>query len=97
MNTGGITGGIQKNSLVENCSNNGYVLGTESVGGITGTNDYNNANIDKCFNSGKIEANSANPNNNSNVGGIIGLNVSSVSNCYNIGEIIQNNQVKRKK
>ena len=87
MNTGGIAGGIQKNSLVENCSNNGYVLGTESVGGITGTNAYYTS-IDACFNSGKIDANSDNQNNNSNVGGIIGLNLSSVSNCYNIGEII---------
>ena len=87
MNTGGIAGGIQKNSLVENCSNNGYVLGTESVGGIIGTNAYYTS-IDACFNSGKIDANSGNQNNNSNVGGIIGLNMSSVSNCYNIGEII---------
>lgn len=87
INTGGIAGAIQKNSLVENCSNSGYILGTESLGGILGTNDYN-SNVDKCFNSGKIEANVANQYNNSNVGGIIGINIASVSNCYNIGEIV---------
>ena len=86
-NTGGIVGTINNNIFVRNCSNIAKVTGKSTVGGIVGTTD-NNALVDRNFNNGNVEAYGGNvESNSSNVGGIIGLNNGTISNCYNTGTI----------
>ena len=85
-NTGGITGTIENNTFVRNCSNIAKVTGDNTVGGIVGNTD-NNALVERNFNNGNVEAYGGNEANSSNVGGIIGLNTGTISNCYNTGTI----------
>ena len=85
-NTGGITGSIENNTFVRNCSNIAKVTGDNTVGGIVGNTD-NNALVERNFNNGNVEAYGGNEANSSNVGGIIGLNTGTISNCYNTGTI----------
>ena len=54
--------------------------------GVVGCND-SSVEIDSCFNKWIVESIGQNEYGNSNVGGIIGLNLSTVSNCYNVGTI----------
>ncbi len=87
-NVGGIVGSILNNTLIQRCSNTGEVTGNSEVGGISGQIGYN-CETSQCLNRGKIEANGGNvESGNSNVGGIGGLNLATISNCYNSGTII---------
>ncbi len=70
--TGGIVG--QNNGSIKNCYYSGTVHG-DDAGGIAGSNK--NGSIENCYNIGTV-SNNGGP----NVGGIVGLNSSSVSNCY---------------
>jgi len=69
-----------ENCLSMNLDDTGYIKGKEYVGGIVGLN-YVMGDITSCVNKSKIiiEEN--------NGGGIAGLNNSSISNCYNNGNI----------
>ncbi len=60
--------------------NNGNVRGKNYVGGIVGLN-YIMGDINECFNNAKIIVIE------DNAGGIVGLNNSNISNCYNKGEV----------
>ena len=87
-NVGGIAGNLLNSTLIQNCSNSGKVTGESEVGGITGTGS-NDSKINQCFNKGIIESSGGNiESGNSNIGGIIGLNLVNVLNCYNAGTII---------
>ena len=54
--------------------------------GVVGYND-SSVEIDSCFNKGIVESIGQNEYGNSNVGGIIALNIATVSSCYNAGTI----------
>lgn len=58
----------------------GIVSGTEFVGGLVGLN-YLMGNITDSYNNGEVKATI------DNLGGIAGLNNSTISNCYNLGKI----------
>ncbi len=60
--------------------NTNMVKGKNYVGGIVGLN-YEMGDINECFNNGTIVVLE------DNCGGIVGLNSSNISNCYNIGKI----------
>lgn len=88
-NVGGIIGGIVNNTSVQNCSNTGKVTGDSEVGGIVGQTSADNCRISQNFNKGNVQATGDNiESGNSNVGGIVGLNLATISNCYNSGTII---------
>ena len=88
---GGITGAItHHDAKILNCYNEGKITGEAYVGGILGlqnAEDVENCEVDSCFNIGEVEAIGKNFSGNSNVGGIVGLNLISISNCYNVGTI----------
>lgn len=64
---------------VQSCSNSGAVSGSSYyVGGVVG--QIKNGTIESCTNSGTISGNSI-------VGGVVGSNSASVTNCYNIGSV----------
>lgn len=71
---------IEKSSNQILTSNTGKVIGKNYVGGIVGLN-YEMGDINECFNNGEIIVLE------DNCGGIVGLNGSNVSNCYNKGKI----------
>ena len=80
----GLFGQVIKGSRIENCYNEGDVIsniGTSSIGGIVG--NFNNSQISKCYNSGKIECEEA-----SSMGGIVGqMDSSTIDNSFNLGNI----------
>ncbi len=72
---------------VKNSFNEGTVISQQYVGGILGFTTANNV-VENCFNVGTIESKATET---MRPGGIVGAHPSqvvSVSNCYNIGEII---------
>ena len=77
--------------IVENCSNSGAVEGTGQavyayVGGIVGANSHTQSvmgSVSGCTNTGTVTASG----NNATAGGVVGLNVSTVSSCYNTGAV----------
>ena len=89
---GGIAGNIEDYATIKSCYNTGTVTGdcdgSLYVGGITGTmaqlNGQTNCEIEKCYNTGKVQAYKY-------VGGIIG-NIagqnSTLIKCYNKGSIL---------
>ncbi len=89
---GGICGGFMiqsnKEGTISNCINNGKITGNSSVGGIVGAN-WIGTTIKNCSNTAEIRGLSA-------VGGIVGqlgntengLQFSTVTECYNSGNII---------
>ena len=93
---GGIAG--QNAGTIESCANTGRIsalnsLSKNGVGGIAGRNGNNNTAVEQgiinnCYNTGTVGVAGQ-----SWVGGITGFrnNLSSVTNCYNIGEIISGN------
>lgn len=73
-----------ENCLSMNLLDNGYIKGKEYVGGIVGLN-YVMGDITSCVNKAKVIVEE------NNCGGIVGLNNSSISNCYNNGSIDASN------
>ena len=71
---GGIVGYTEFNGDVLNCSNSGTVTGGEAVGGVVGHNGVKRGTVSNCSNSGTVTG--------SGVGGIVGENVATVSDCY---------------
>ena len=81
---GGICG-RNTEGRIENCSNSGDVSGDVSgtnVGGVVGYNTSINisSTVENCHNIGEVSGNSY-------VGGVVGYNISSVTNCYNTGTV----------
>ncbi len=75
---GGIVAYIES-GIVENCSFDGLVVGTdEECGGVAGSSG---GTIKNCVNYGTVRANY------SFVGGIVGYNGGTVENCYNYGTV----------
>lgn len=85
---GGIIG-YGQNSLINNCSTqkNGYVLGSEQVGGIAGALSGNIADVIKAEGTIKVTTNASYVIGRKYVGGIVGENSSGVTleNCVNNG------------
>lgn len=84
---GGIVGYSQ--AQISKCTNmvlkeDGYIKGTEYVGGITGIN-YVMGNVENSSNSAKIIVTE------DNCGGVVGVNNANISNCYNRGNIDASN------
>lgn len=85
---GGILG--QRNScVITNCTNRGLISGNERVGGIVG--QYK-GQMTNCINYGTITG-------KSNVGGLIGycssLTGTTLSSCYNYGDIVYNGDLNK--
>lgn len=80
-NTGGISGVLYSNGLIENCYFSGKIIVSENYNSYTGglVGDQNGGTITKCYNEGFI--------NGSNVGGIVGIMDGVVSDCYNTGVV----------
>ncbi|MBQ9016436.1 MAG: hypothetical protein IJ109_10045 [Firmicutes bacterium] len=87
---GGITGECRGGQITSSL-NFGEVIGTSMVGGIAG--ECWGASIESCGNRGLIVSNGAGSFNNG-TGGIAGRSVSasSLSLCYNVGDIISSNE-----
>lgn len=71
---------IEKSNNQLLTENTNTIKGNNYVGGIVGLN-YEMGDINECFNNGTIIVAE------DNCGGIVGLNSSSISNCYNKGKI----------
>ena len=91
---GGIAGEIVNGGgTVKNCAFIGNVCGHDAVGGIAGV-IFQNGSIDGCYHIGNISA--IEEENTRDIGGIVGQlfagdhyeGVSTVKNCYNIGQVI---------
>lgn len=77
---GGITGTLESNSIMENCSNAANIIGYKNVGGITGYLSL--STIRNCYNMGHIIASGR------DVGGIVGIannDACFITNCLNRG------------
>ena len=94
---GGLVGYSQSN--IENSSSQnkengtGKVSGYNCVGGLVGLN-YSMGNISNSFNSSEINCFSISE--VKNIGGIVGQNNATISNCYNKGKIIIENNIVEK-
>ena len=73
---GGVVGSNSFSATVTNCYNTGKVSGSEYVGGVVGDN-HSSGTVENCYNIGEVSGNY--------VGGVVGYNISSVTNCYNTG------------
>ena len=83
-NTSGGVVGLNSGS-VENCYNTGAVnisgnISFGTSGGVVGRND--SGTVKNCYNTGNISGGVS--------GGVVGVNISSVTNCYNIGDVSGN-------
>lgn len=85
-NIGGIIGVNQ--GKIEKCNNKGDVQADNgySVGGIAGSSEAN-TQITRCENTGNILGNGKDPNTHSFVGGIVGMNMGTVTSSCNKGTI----------
>ena len=77
--SGGITG-YNYNGTILRCYNTGEVYGALDVGGIAGVSS-SGGEVRDCYNTGYIYGWNY-------IGGIVGSNGSSISGCYNTGEIL---------
>lgn len=79
---GGIVGSME-NGIIENCINNAFISGKESVGGIVGS-FYNglsqNSTVSKCTNNGDVSGVGS-------IGGIVGSSLCHIKDCTNTGHI----------
>ncbi len=83
-NVGGIVGGILAQTTIEQCANEGSVMGGANVGGIVGNVNASTCSIKNCWNTGFISGVAT-------TGGIVG-NLGAtipVANVYNYGENIE--------
>jgi len=84
--TGGIAGQTSKSSIL-NCCNSSNINGQLNVGGVVGVSAPQSL-IANCYNTGNVEGVTfMGENSGSSIGGIVGANVGTVSNCYNAGTI----------
>jgi len=84
--TGGIAGQTSKSSIL-NCGNISNINGQLNVGGVVGVSAPQSL-IANCYNTGNVEGVTfGDENSGSSIGGIVGANVGTVSNCYNAGTI----------
>ncbi len=90
MYVGGIVGALS-NSSVSNCSVDGYInvendetQNQSSVGGIVGRS-FTGSQVSSCSFSGVIQGSFH------HMGGIVGRNEGSISNCHNTGNLFQQN------
>lgn len=90
---GGITGILESNGIIENCSNSTNVnsknIGIESgdavCGGIVGQSSSGSQYIKGCVNKGKLEVSCNNF--DMHIGGIIGYSRNEIIDCYNLSNI----------
>lgn len=78
-NVGGIVGGLSKGTI-EHCAFHGTVKGYTTVGGIAGYSQ-SETTLTACFASGSVEAT------NSEAGGIVGRNYTTITHCYSNAEV----------
>lgn len=84
--TGGIAGQTSKSSIL-NCGNISNINGQLNVGGVVGVSAPQSL-IANCYNTGNLEGFTfMGENSGSSMGGIVGTNVGTVTNCYNAGTI----------
>lgn len=80
---GGISGGVEDNTMMANCYNIGYVTSFRGyAGGILGRSYVDNSVvINKCYNIGKVSCPSE------NTGGIAGESTATISDCFYLDNI----------
>lgn len=92
--TGGIAGVVNSTRavpvLVQNSANVVNLEASSRFGGIVGATYRENSGcglvtIDACFNTGNLY--NADANGRTHIGGIVGLDMGVISNCYNMGDI----------
>lgn len=86
----GIIAGVNRGEIIGCITTDSEVYGNRAVGGIVGTNS-SGGQIIECGNRSKIYEN-GNSQNGMYFGGIAGINNSSISNCYNQGDV-NNNEI----
>ncbi len=99
---GGVTGEEGSNNVIKNCKNLGNIESDGVVGGIVGKANWagfgtdNYSIISGCYNKGQITAKSSGSNVRSwYIGGIVGeAENTKILNCYNAGNIINQNKDK---
>lgn len=79
-NVGGIVGGLSNGTTIEHCAFHGTVKGYTTVGGIAGYSQ-SGTTLTACFASGSVEAT------NSEAGGIVGRNYTTITHCYSSAEV----------
>jgi len=80
-NPGDATGGVAgiNNGTVQNCYFNGFISGTDEVGGVVGLNMV--GTVSNCYSSGTVSSE------DNNVGGVVGHNYGTVQNCYSTSTV----------
>ena len=89
---GGIVGEIA--GVIEECYNSGTIVGgaTAMAGGILGRSiGGGGGSINNCYNSGRVSAIGGEEGNFPAAGGLFGLGKVSITNSYNVGEVICTN------
>ncbi len=87
QNIGGLIGLNQSSSAISNCYSTGSVTrsitgGDAYAGGLVGEN-LSSSTVSCCYSTGNV----TNNNGGSNVGGLVGVNLANVSNCYSTGSV----------
>jgi hypothetical protein len=78
---GGLVGDNYSGNI-SNCYSTGTVSGPWYVGGLVGGNNYS-GNISNCYSTSAVSSSAG----SSNIGGLVGGNVGSISNCYSRGAV----------
>lgn len=77
---GGVTGYNDVGSTIINCYNTEEVSANNFVGGIVGNNSTSSI-VSNCYSTNSVSAIEG------NVGGVVGYNKNSITNCYNSGDV----------
>lgn len=79
---GGICG-YNDEGTIENCYNEGTIVGPNSISSVGGVCGLNCGFLKNCYNKGTVIGYQPN-----SVGGVCGKNGNEIANCYNIGNIV---------
>ena len=77
---GGVAGGADTSSTIQDCYNTGNVTGDETVGGVAGYANTSST-VQDCYNTGNVTGDET-------VGGVVGCAANIVTKCYNTGTIV---------
>ncbi|MFR9576464.1 MAG: GLUG motif-containing protein [Rikenellaceae bacterium] len=86
-NVAGIAGSLLESGSIDNCTNYATIIGSRNAGGITGFTNNSSITISNTVNYGSVSDTNRTSDKQSQIGGIVGYNVTKITNCHNYGAV----------
>ncbi len=86
-NTAGIAGCILDSGSVDNCINRATIIGSRNAGGVVGYTNNTSLTISNSANYGSVSDTNRTDSKQSQIGGIVGYNVTTITDCHNYGAV----------